>query len=232
MSLIWQGIAQAFQLLIHGDREMLNVAGLSLQISLIATAISLAVGIPAGTAIGLAKFTGKKFLMSLVNTGMGLPPVVVGLVVMIFLWRSGPLGDLKLIFTPTAMIIAQVIISLPIITGFTMVSIQQLDPKLRLQIQALGASRFQMLWLVLKETRLPLLAAVMAGFGGIISEVGASQMVGANITGQTRVLTTAIVMEAGKGDFGLAIALGVILMIIVFLVNLVLTIIQQRGRTR
>jgi len=211
---------------------MLNVAGLSLRVSLIATAISLIVGITAGAAIGLAKFTGKKFLMSLVNTGMGLPPVVVGLVVMIFLWRSGPLGDLKLIFTPTAMIIAQVIISLPIITGFTMASIQQLDPKLRLQIQALGASRFQMLWLVLKETRLPLLAAVMAGFGGIISEVGASQMVGANITGQTRVLTTAIVMEAGKGDFGLAIALSVILMIIVFLVNLVLTIIQQRGRTR
>ncbi len=232
MSLIWQGIAQAFQLLIQGDREMLNVAGLSLRVSLIATAISLIVGITAGAAIGLAKFTGKKFLMSLVNTGMGLPPVVVGLVVMIFLWRSGPLGDLKLIFTPTAMIIAQVIISLPIITGFTMASIQQLDPKLRLQIQALGASRFQMLWLVLKETRLPLLAAVMAGFGGIISEVGASQMVGANITGQTRVLTTAIVMEAGKGDFGLAIALSVILMIIVFLVNLVLTIIQQRGRTR
>jgi tungstate transport system permease protein len=232
MSLIWQGIAQAFQLLIHGDREMLNVASLSLRVSLIATAISLVVGITVGTAIGLAKFTGKKFLMSLVNTGMGLPPVVVGLVVMIFLWRSGPLGDLKLIFTPTAMIIAQVIISLPIITGFTMASIQQLDPKLRLQIQALGASRFQMLWLVLKETRLPLLAAVMAGFGGIISEVGASQMVGANITGQTRVLTTAIVMEAGKGDFGLAIALSVILMIIVFLVNLVLTIIQQRGRAR
>lgn len=232
MDLIWQGIAQAFQLLIHGDREMLNVAGLSLRVSLVATAISLVIGITAGTALGLARFTGKKLLMSLVNTGMGLPPVVVGLVVMIFLWRSGPLGDLKLIFTPTAMIIAQVIISLPIITGFTMASIQQLDPKLRLQIQALGASRFQMLWLVLKETRLPLLAAVMAGFGGIISEVGASQMVGANITGQTRVLTTAIVMEAGKGDFGLAIALSVILMIIVFLVNLVLTIIQQRGRVR
>ena len=232
MDLIWLGIAQAFQLLIHGDREMLNVAGLSLRVSLVATAISLVIGITAGTALGLARFTGKKLLMSLVNTGMGLPPVVVGLVVMIFLWRSGPLGDLKLIFTPTAMIIAQVIISLPIITGFTMASIQQLDPKLRLQIQALGASRFQMLWLVLKETRLPLLAAVMAGFGGIISEVGASQMVGANITGQTRVLTTAIVMEAGKGDFGLAIALSVILMIIVFLVNLVLTIIQQRGRVR
>jgi tungstate transport system permease protein len=163
---------------------------------------------------------------------MGLPPVVVGLVVMIFLWRSGPLGSLTLIFTPTAMVIAQIIISLPIITGFTMASIQQLDPKLRLQIQALGASRLQMLWLILKETRLPLLAAVMAGFGGIISEVGASQMVGGNITDQTRVLTTAIVMEAGKGDFGLAIALSVILMIIVYLVNLVLTTIQQRGKAR
>jgi tungstate transport system permease protein len=130
------------------------------------------------------------------------------------------------------MVIAQIIISLPIITGFTMASIQQLDPKLRLQIQALGASRLQMLWLILKETRLPLLAAVMAGFGGIISEVGASQMVGGNITDQTRVLTTAIVMEAGKGDFGLAIALSVILMIIVYLVNLVLTTIQQRGKAR
>lgn len=232
MDLIWQGIAQAFQLLIHGDRETLRIAALSLRVSLTATVISLVIGITVGTAIGLTKFIGRRFIISLVNTGMGLPPVVVGLVVMILLWRSGPLGDLRLIFTPTAMVIAQIIISLPIITGFTMASIQQLDPKLRLQILALGASRFQMLWLILKETRLPLLAAVMAGFGGIISEVGASQMVGGNITGQTRVLTTAIVMEASKGDFGLAIALSVILMIIVYLVNLVLTIIQQRGKAR
>jgi tungstate transport system permease protein len=232
MDLIWQGIAQAFQLLIHGDRETLRIAALSLRVSLTATVISLVIGISAGTAIGLARFWGKRFIITLVNTGMGLPPVVVGLVVMIFLWRSGPLGSLTLIFTPTAMVIAQIIISLPIITGFTMASIQQLDPKLRLQIQALGASRLQMLWLILKETRLPLLAAVMAGFGGIISEVGASQMVGGNITDQTRVLTTAIVMEAGKGDFGLAIALSVILMIIVYLVNLVLTTIQQRGKAR
>ena len=232
MNLIWQGIAQAFQLLVHGDRETLRIAALSLRVSLTATVISLVIGISAGTAIGLARFWGKRFIITLVNTGMGLPPVVVGLVVMIFLWRSGPLGSLTLIFTPTAMVIAQIIISLPIITGFTMASIQQLDPKLRLQIQALGASRLQMLWLILKETRLPLLAAVMAGFGGIISEVGASQMVGGNITDQTRVLTTAIVMEAGKGDFGLAIALSVILMIIVYLVNLVLTIIQQRGKAR
>jgi tungstate transport system permease protein len=232
MDLIWHGIAQAFQLLIHGDRETLRIAALSLRVSLTATVISLVIGISAGTAIGLTRFIGKRFIITLVNTGMGLPPVVVGLVVMIFLWRSGPLGSLSLIFTPTAMIIAQIIISLPIITGFTMASIQQLDPKLRLQILALGASRLQMLWLILKETRLPLLAAVMAGFGGIISEVGASQMVGGNITDQTRVLTTAIVMEAGKGDFGLAIALSVILMIIVYLVNLVLTIIQQQGKQR
>lgn len=232
MDLIWQGIVQAFELLIHGDPEMLMVAGLSLAVSLSATAVSLILGITLGTIIGLNRFTGRKFVVSLVNTGMGLPPVVVGLVVMIFLWRNGPLGFLHILFTPQAMVIAQVIISLPIIVGFTMASIQQLDAKLRLQILALGASRMQLLWLVLKETRLPLLAAVMAGFGGIISEVGASQMVGGNIQGQTRVLTTAIVMEAGRGNFGLAIALSVILMILVYAVNFVLTMIQQRNRAQ
>jgi tungstate transport system permease protein len=232
MDLIWQGIVQAFQLLIHGDREMLRIAALSLEVSLGATMVSLILGVTIGTVIGLNKFTGRKFVISLVNTGMGLPPVVVGLVVMIFLWRSGPLGFMHILFTPTAIAIAQVIISLPIITGFTMASIQQLDPKLRLQILALGASRFQFLWLILKEARLPLLAAVMAGFGGIISEVGASTMVGGNIMDQTRVLTTAIVMESGRGNFGLAIALSIILMILVYAVNLALTMIQQRSKTR
>ena len=230
MDLIWQGIVQAFQLLIHGDPEMLRVAALSLEVSLGATVVSLILGVTSGTVIGLNEFIGRRFIISLVNTGMGLPPVVVGLVVMIFLWRSGPLGFLHILFTPTAMVIAQVIISFPIITGFTMASIQQLDPKLRLQILALGASRFQYLWLILKEARLPLLAAVMAGFGGIISEVGASQMVGGNIMDQTRVLTTAIVMESGRGNFGLAIALSVILMILVYVVNLALTMIQQRTK--
>ncbi len=230
MNLIWQGIVEAVKLLIHGDPEMLRIAALSLEVSLSATAFSLIFGIAAGTVIGLNKFPGRKFVVSLVNTGMGLPPVVVGLVVMIFLWRGGPLGFMHILFTPSAMVVAQVIISLPIITGFTSASIQQLDNKLRLQILALGASRLQMLWLVLKETRLPLLAAVMAGFGGIISEVGASTMVGGNIMDQTRVLTTAIVMESGRGDFGLAIALSVILMVLVYAVNLLLTMIQQRNR--
>lgn len=232
MDLIIEGIVRAFQLLIRGDPEVLRIAALSLGVSLSATAISLFIGVSLGTVIGLTRFTGRRFLVSLINTGMGAPPVVVGLVVTITLWRNGPLGLLHLLYTPSAMIIAQCIISLPIITGFTMASIQQIDPRLRLQILALGASRLQLLWLLLKESRLPLLAAVMAGFGAIISEVGASMMVGGNITGQTRVLTTAIVMETSKGDFALAIALSIILMVLVYVVNLSLTMIQQRSKAR
>ncbi|OGO19645.1 MAG: tungstate transporter permease [Chloroflexi bacterium RBG_16_50_9] len=232
MDLIIEGIVEAFRLLIQGDPEVVRITFLSLGVSLTATVISLFIGITLGTVIGLTRFTGRRFLVSLVNTGMGAPPVVVGLIVSVFLWRNGPLGVLHLMYTPYAMIIAQCIISLPIITGFTMASIQQIDPKLRLQILALGASRWQMLWLLVRDTRLPLLAAIMAGFGSIISEVGASMMVGGNITGQTRVLTTAIVMENSKGDFGLAIALGIILMALVYMVNLVLTMVQQRSKSR
>jgi tungstate transport system permease protein len=232
MDLIFQGIVQAFQLLLQGDREVINISLLSLGVSLCATAISLFIGITLGVAVALTQFTGRRFFISLINAGMGAPPVVVGLFVSVFLWRSGPLGLFHLMYTPWAMIIAQCIISLPIITGFTLASIQNIDPKLRLQILALGASRWQLLWLLVRDTRLPLLAAVMAGFGSIISEVGASMMVGGNITDQTRVLTTAIVMENSKGDFGMAIALGIILMALVYLVNLVLTGVQQQSRPR
>ncbi len=232
MDLIFQGIVQAFQLLIHGDPQVIKISLLSLGVSLCATAISLFIGITLGTVIGLTRFSGRQFLVSLINTGMGSPPVVVGLIVSVILWRNGPLGIFHLMYTPYAIVIAQCVISLPIITGFTIASIQQIDPKLRLQLVALGASRWQLLWLLVKDTRLPLLAAVMAGFGSIISEVGAAMMVGGNITGQTRVLTTAIVLEVSKGDFGLAIALGIILMALVYLVNLALTIIQQRSKPR
>jgi tungstate transport system permease protein len=232
LDLIIEGIVQAFQLLISGDPEVLRITLLSLVVSLSATVISLLIGIPLGTAIGLTRFPGRRFLVSLINTGMGAPPVVVGLMVTIFLWRNGPLGVLHLLYTPSAMVIAQFIISLPIITGFTMATIQQVDPKLRLQILSLGASRWQLLWLLLRETRLPLLAAVMAGFGAIISEIGASMMVGGNITGQTRVFTTAIVMENSKGEFSVAIALSIILMILIYLVNLGLTTVQQRSKLR
>jgi len=182
--------------------------------------------------VALTRFPGRRLVIAVVNTGMGLPPVVVGLFVSIFLWRSGPLGFLELLYTPTAIVIAQFVIAAPIVTGLTIAAIQQLNPKLRLQLLGLGASRGQLLWLLMREARLPLLAAVMAGFGGVISEVGASIMVGGNINGQNRVLNTATVLETGKGNFDVAIALSVILLVLVFGVNYLLTWIQQRGRAR
>jgi tungstate transport system permease protein len=214
------------------DAEVFQITILSLQISALATGISLLLGLPFGTLLALAKFRGRSFLLSLVNTGMGLPPVVVGLVVALTLWRSGPLGDLHLIYTPAAIIIAQTIISAPVVTGLTAAALQALDPRLRLQLYGLGASRGQMVWMLWREARLPLLAALMAGFGSVISEVGASMMVGGNIRYQTRVLTTAIVLETGKGNFDIAIGLGIFLLAITFLVNWALTLIQQRGARR
>ena len=231
MDLIWQGIKEAIRLILSGDPGVLQITWLSLQISGSATLLSLLVGIPAGVGLALAKFPGRGLLIALVNTGMGLPPVVVGLFVSIFLWRSGPLGSLGLLYTPTAIVIAQFVIAAPIVIGLTVAAMQQLNPKLRLQLLALGASRWQLLWLLMREARLPLLAAVMAGFGGVISEVGASMMVGGNLLGQTRVLTTATVLETGKGNFDVAIALSLILLTLVFGVNYLLTWVQQRGRT-
>ncbi len=230
MELLWQGIREAIRLIVSGDPAVLQVTWLSIKISGGATLLSLLVGIPAGVALALNLFPGRGLLIALVNTGMGLPPVVVGLFVSIFLWRSGPLGFLDLLYTPTAIVVAQFIIAEPIVTGLTIAAMQQLNPKLRLQLLGLGASRWQILWLLMREARLPLLAAVMAGFGGVISEVGASMMVGGNLLGQTRVLTTATVLETGKGNFDVAIALSVILLVLVFGVNFILTWIQQRGR--
>ena len=232
MDLIWQGIRQAFGLIFGFDAEVWRISALSLRISGTATFISLLLGVSAGTALALTRFPGRRVLVSLVNTGMGLPPVVVGLFVSISLWRNGPLGVLGLLYTPTAMIIAQSVIATPIVTGISLAAIQQLPRKLRLQILALGATRRQMVQMLLREARLPLLAAVMAGFGGVISEVGASIMVGGNIKGQTRVLTTATVMETGRGNFDVAIALSVILLLLTFAVNYLLTRIQQRERPR
>ena len=228
MNLVFEGMSTALWMLLSGDREVLAIAVLTLAISIAATVISLIVGLPFGTFLALVPFPGRQLVMSLVNTGMGLPPVVVGLFVMILLWRSGPLGELHLLFTPGAMIIAQFIISFPVVVGLTVSAIQSLHPKLRLQILALGANRWQMFWLLSREARLPLMAAVMAGFGAVISEVGASMMVGGNIRGQTRVLTTATVTEAGRGEFGIAMALSILLLLLVYLVNLVLTWLQQR----
>ncbi len=232
MELILEGIREAVRLLLSGDSEVLAVTWLSIKISGLATLLSLVIGIGTGTTLALAEFPGKRLAVALVNTGMGLPPVVVGLFVTIFLWRNGPFGQFELLYTPAAMVIAQGIIATPIVTGISLAAIQSLPANLRLQIMALGASRTQVIRLLIREARLPLLAAVMAGFGGVISEVGASIMVGGNIKGQTRVLTTATVMETGKGNFDIAIALSIILLLLTFLVNLLLTMVQQKRRAR
>lgn len=232
MEIIFEGITTAFSLLFSLDAEVVAITFLSLKISCSATLLSLLVGIPGGTLLALADFHGRRFIISTVNTGMGLPPVVVGLFVTIFLWRNGPFGFLEILYTPLAMVLAQSVIAVPIVTGITIASIQALPSNLKLQVLALGATRCQMVWILVREARLPLLAAVMAGFGGVISEVGASIMVGGNIKGQTRVLTTATVMETGKGNFDVAIALSLILLVLAFVVNYILTVIQQRERPR
>jgi tungstate transport system permease protein len=232
MELIAEGIRKALELLVTLDHEVLWITLLSLAISGSATAISLVFGISIGTGVALGSFRGKKIVVSLVNTGMGLPPVVVGLFVSIFLWRNGPLGFLGLLYTPAAMVVAQSIIATPIVMGITIGAMQNLPPALKLQIRALGATRAQMVWMLMKEARLPLMAGVMAGFGGVISEIGASIMVGGNIKGYTRVLTTATVMETGRGNFDVAIALSVVLLLLSLGVNYALTLIQQRDRPR
>jgi tungstate transport system permease protein len=223
-----EGVRRAAALLLGADREIVAVLWLSLQVSGTATLIALVLGIPAGAALALARFPGRTLVVSAVNTGMGLPPVVVGLFVTILLWRSGPLGDWEMLYTPAAIVLAQAVIASPIVTGITLAAVQNVPAQFRLQMFALGASRPQMVWVVLREARLPMLAAVMAGFGGVISEIGASMMVGGNIKGHTRTLTTAMVLETGKGSFDVAIALSILLLVLVFVVNWALTTIQQR----
>lgn len=232
MELLWEGFVHALGLLLAGDERVLGIAARSLWLSGLATLVALALGVPIGTLLAFRRFPGRGLLVSLVNTGMGLPPVVVGLFVSIVLWRSGPLGFLELIYTPGAIVIAQFVIALPVVAGLTMASLQQLDPRLALQLQAIGASRPQQLAVLLWEARLPMLAAVIAGFGAVISEVGAVMMVGGNILGYTRVLTTATVLETSRGEFDVAIALGLILLGLAFVITWALTTLQQREPRR
>lgn len=227
---LWRGLGEAGRLLASGDRDVWGVVLLSLRVSVTATLVSLLLGVPAGASLALARFRGRSLLVGLVHTGMGLPPVSVGLLVSLLLWRSGPFGGLRLLYTPTAMVVAQAVIATPIVIGLTLAAVQGLDPRLRVQLMALGASRWQSIWWLLREARLPLLAAVIAGFGAIISEVGAAMMVGGNIKGETRVLTTATVLEVGRGNFEIAVALTIVLLALTYGVNLALTVLQQRGR--
>jgi tungstate transport system permease protein len=200
----------------------------TLVISALAAFCAMLVGVPIGYALARGRFRGRTFVLSAVNTGMGLPPVVVGLVVWLMLARSGPFGSLELIYTKQAMVIAQFIISLPLIIGFTAASIQSLPPQLPDLLTSLGAGRLRSLWLISREARLGLLAAVMACFGAVVSEVGASMTVGGNLEGSTRVLTTAIVTTTSRGDVPRALALGLLLLALSFTVNALLTVLQQR----
>jgi tungstate transport system permease protein len=227
MDFIISGIYKGIALILSGNAEIFAIARLSLTISVLATAAAVLIGVPLGSWLAVKKFPLKKLLIALVNTGMGLPPVVAGLVVMLFLARSGPLGFLNWLYTPAGMITAQLIIALPIITALSISAMQGVDPKFYQQVLTLGASDWQAIRICLKEMRLTVLAAVIAGFGRLVAEVGAVMIVGGNIRHQTRVLTTATVMETQMGNFDTAIALGLILLTLSFAVNLTLTLIQQ-----
>ena len=211
--------------------EVSAILKLSLYVSMLATFIAVCIGLPLGSIIAIKKFPFKKIIIALINTGMGMPPVVVGLFVVLLLSRNGPLGFIQWLYTPTGMVLAQVIIATPIITGLSLAAVQSVEPGFYQQILALGATTRQSICILVREIRLSILAAVIAGFGSIISEVGAVMMVGGNIKGQTRVLTTATVLETHMGNFEVAIALGLILLTMIFIVNLALTFIQQ-GKPR
>jgi tungstate transport system permease protein len=230
VDLILQGLGEAVARIVALDPEVREATAAALLVSGVATLLSVVTGIPGGAWLGLSRFRGRELILSLVNTGMGLPPVVVGLFVAVLVWRSGPFGGLDWYCTRQAMVAAQYLLAAPTVVGLTAIAIQSVDPMLRLQLAALGATRRQTLGILVREARLPILTAAMAGFGAVISEIGASLMVGCNIRGDTRILTTAIALDTSKGEFGSAFALAFVLLLLVFAVNALTTWAQQRRR--
>jgi tungstate transport system permease protein len=226
---ILAGFGEALRLIATGDAELFEIIALSLRVSGFALIISVIIGVPLGTLLGLVRVPGRGAITVGLYTGMGLPPVVVGLFVYLMLSRSGPFGPLGWLFTPKAMVVAQSIIALPLVAGLTLTAVQAVDPALRVQVRSLGATALQEAWAVIIEARIGVVAAIVAAFGGIISEVGAVMLVGGNIEGKTRVLTTAIVLNTRVGEFALAIALGVILLSLAFIANIAL--LKLQGRT-
>jgi tungstate transport system permease protein len=234
MELLWSGIKEGVRLFFSGDAALWEIILLSAKVSGIALLISATIGIPLGALLGLVRFPGKRLVQALIYTGMGLPPVVVGLAVYILLSRSGILGPLNLswmpeLFTVPAMIFAQVIIATPLVIGYTMSAVAEVNPDLRVQIFSLGATHSQITMAILREARLGVIVALVGGLGSIISEVGAVMMVGGNIEHSTRVLTTAIMLETRQGDFALAIGLGMVLLCLAFIINLGVTQLQGKG---
>jgi|FLYL01.1.fsa_nt_gi tungstate transport system permease protein len=228
MDLIWDGLKEAVRLLVTGDGYVYEVALLSLLVSGAATLIALVAGLSVASLLAFRAPPGRTLVLSVFNAGMALPPVAVGLVVAVLLWRTGPLGQLHLLYTPAAIVIAQAVIATPVVTAISTAGLQSLHPRLRLQVLALGASRWQAALLLFREARLSLLAALIAGFGAAISEVGATIMVGGNIKGETRTLTSAIVLEVQQGDFETGMALSIILLALVLAVVFAFTVLQQR----
>jgi len=226
-------LGQAIQLIWTGNPGLREIVLLSLRVSGVALVFSTIAGIPLGALLGLTRFVGRRLVISLLYTGMGFPPVVIGLLVYLMLSRSGPLGQLgsplvPALFTPAAMVVAQAIIAFPLVAGFTMAAVMGVDPQLRMQTLALGATRLQTAWTILMEARIGVIVSIVAGFGSIISEVGAVMLVGGNIEHRTRVLTTAIVLETRKGSFDLAMAIGIILLALAFVTNLAMLALQGR----
>lgn len=228
MDEIARGLVQAIRLIFTADPALGEIVFLSLRVTGLALVISSIIGIPFGAALGLSRVRARGLATVLLYTGMGLPPVVVGLFVYLMFSRSGPFGTLAWLFTPNVMVVAEVIISFPLVAGLTMAAVQGVDPALRLQVRSLGATRIQETWAVLREANIGVVAAIVAAFGSIISEVGAVMLVGGNIEGKTRVLTTAIVLNTRTGDFDLAIALGIILLTLAFLANAAMLRLQRR----
>jgi len=227
MDLFVETFREALRLLVGADPYLWQVVVLSLRVSGSAVLVGLLVGLPIGVVVALARFPGRRLAIALIHTGFALPPVVVGLFVYLMLSRSGPAGGLELLFTPGAMIVAQALLAAPYVAGITLAAVQAVPPDVRLQAAALGAGRVRSLWAHLREARLGLIAAVVAGFGAVISEVGAVMLVGGNILGETRVMTTAIVLETRRGNYATAMAMGLLLLGLAFVVNLLLTRAQQ-----
>ncbi len=223
-----EGFIQAFILIFTFDQEIWDIIFVSIRVSGTATFFAALIGIPIGSYLGLREFRGKKTVSNLLNTFMGFPPVVMGLIIFLMLSRSGPFGSLTLLYTTTAMIIAQLFLAIPIIIGTTKAAIESVDPALKETIQSLGSKETQLWWELVKESKKSVIAGILVAFGQAISEVGAVIIVGGNIRWHTRTFTTAIVLQTRMGEFGMAIALGMILIIITFILNYILTHLQAK----
>ncbi len=228
--MILEGIISSVKLLFSFDSYVYEIIFLSLLISAVSTLLSLVVGLVISFFLYFYNFPLKKIFLSLVNLGMGVPPVIVGLFIVLLFWRGGVFGDFEILYTPYAMIIAQFLIACPMVIGFAYSSFKSFPEDYKIQIYALGAGKKDLISLIIREKRVLFVTTLMAAFGSVISEVGASLMVGGNIKGYTRVLTTSIVLETSMGYFDRAIALSIILLIIAFVINYILTHIQEKVR--